>query len=1100
MGVVDFSRKTNTNVETTGFQSVVFGANGALLEVELNEMQALVNERLRKFLKSMFGDCCSQDALYVIGNNVFLNGTFIIDGYLFTNSDPITVDISETNQLYLGYKIETITGADKVHKDGIGNEDEIDNTIIDTRVGIETSRREILSVKLVADGTSLPDDYNSFLLVDAGEPQIRSKNIDSIVTYCTEYVDKLVDSISTSIRNLTSKTDNLAEDVDYINSNLSEQLGNHTVKSDVPENAVFTDTVYDDTGVKESIEELDSNLGELAEGYYGKDITYPKISGHWSYSNGKFYNNVTDTRDNLQLAIQFYNSSGVYISQEFHDIFNVGVYNIEFETPSNTSFIRFKHNGKSKDINYTDNLCDVLPNTKYVAILNVSGTNPKVNSGIAFSMIIKKFISSVSSISESLDALRYGEVAGGKNLATVSSFSTKNNEIIFTKKDDSTLIANGSNYSEGAGVSNKFLAKAGITYTAQIITDLQLSMFIWNLDENTSVVSPTSSKEIHFSVTKDTNISIAIETNNVVFNNTEIKVQLEEGLVATEYEPYFPSNKMLAEENSQQSTEMMDIKMLGWSVPRECPIQNEVNGNQFIQKIGRADMSKLAWYTYSPTGIFRFASGIGTGYTKYNIKRGSFAYSRGYKYVGTSGSWADIGNYGNKTIMGVFAGGGDDGFILTNHSYTNSSDFKQAMQGQYLYYELATYNTMTIDGNEEVVKVAEGVDSLSKNTRVNLFNQTLKTATQNGVTCTNNGDGTYTLTGTATATTYFTFQGSKFNGIKKGCKLIGCPPNGSHSTYSLNYSAMINGKDQDLQDFGNGSEMSDDGSISMVSIEVINGATLNDVVFKPMITYYSDATYDDYIPYTGSTGTLCGDVSDIKKSLPTMDSPLPIHLGGTGYSYANNACNNFLDSLPVNTTNVDDSICIISEVSRDLSTGVRTYAKRTLSSFIKYFKDALKTYFRPFNGYYKESNGSGYAHLKISIGTPNDNCWNKPIELTFSRSGSPMIEKVWILLDLNYSNTKVIKSFYAFSLNPEDFTLKVQSDGTSIDLYIKLNGLSNIKLLDYSFSEDFVGLGSSLSAYNTEHGDIVATSPFMPSTLPVNPTDTSKLGMWIETN
>ena len=41
---------------------------------------------------------------------------------------------------------------------------------------------------------------------------------------------------------------------------LSEQLGNHIVKSDVPENAVFTDTVYDDTEVKESIAELNSNL------------------------------------------------------------------------------------------------------------------------------------------------------------------------------------------------------------------------------------------------------------------------------------------------------------------------------------------------------------------------------------------------------------------------------------------------------------------------------------------------------------------------------------------------------------------------------------------------------------------------------------------------------------------------------------------------------------------------------------------------------------------------------------------------------------------------------------------------------------------------
>ena len=47
---------------------------------------------------------------------------------------------------------------------------------------------------------------------------------------------------------------------------LSEQLGNHTVKSDVPENAVFTDTVYDDTEVKGSIDELNSNLDALQFG------------------------------------------------------------------------------------------------------------------------------------------------------------------------------------------------------------------------------------------------------------------------------------------------------------------------------------------------------------------------------------------------------------------------------------------------------------------------------------------------------------------------------------------------------------------------------------------------------------------------------------------------------------------------------------------------------------------------------------------------------------------------------------------------------------------------------------------------------------------
>lgn len=41
---------------------------------------------------------------------------------------------------------------------------------------------------------------------------------------------------------------------------LSNQLGNYTVKSNVPENAVFTDTVYDDTDVKEDIDDINSNL------------------------------------------------------------------------------------------------------------------------------------------------------------------------------------------------------------------------------------------------------------------------------------------------------------------------------------------------------------------------------------------------------------------------------------------------------------------------------------------------------------------------------------------------------------------------------------------------------------------------------------------------------------------------------------------------------------------------------------------------------------------------------------------------------------------------------------------------------------------------
>ena len=40
----------------------------------------------------------------------------------------------------------------------------------------------------------------------------------------------------------------------------ADTVNNHTVESDVPENAVFTDTVYDDTEVKNSITEINKNL------------------------------------------------------------------------------------------------------------------------------------------------------------------------------------------------------------------------------------------------------------------------------------------------------------------------------------------------------------------------------------------------------------------------------------------------------------------------------------------------------------------------------------------------------------------------------------------------------------------------------------------------------------------------------------------------------------------------------------------------------------------------------------------------------------------------------------------------------------------------
>ena len=127
----------------------------------------------------------------------------------------------------------------------------------------------------------------------------------------------------------------------------------------------------------------------------------------------------------------------------------------------------------------------------------------------------------------------------------------------------------------------------------------------------------------------------------------------------------------------------------------------------------------------------------------------------------------------------------------------------------------------------------------------NLLNATLQTTTQNGVTCTANGDGTYTINGTATSDTLFHIGYFIFEKDTK-YKIVGCPQGGSLNTlYRLDGSLNTN------SDTGNGIVYSGDGNKRNARIVVFNGATVNNLLFKPMITTDLTATYDDFEPYTG---------------------------------------------------------------------------------------------------------------------------------------------------------------------------------------------------------------------------------------------------------
>ena len=155
-----------------------------------------------------------------------------------------------------------------------------------------------------------------------------------------------------------------------------------------------------------------------------------------------------------------------------------------------------------------------------------------------------------------------------------------------------------------------------------------------------------------------------------------------------------------------------------------------------------------------------------------------------------------------------------------------------------------TYKPMLELGNtatEYEKYTVYGVDDKTKNLIPYQYANTTKT--ENGVTFTDNGDGSITVNGTATADTLFFLKSLQSGYIRAGTyTLTGCPKGGSATTY-----CQVLGS-SDYRDFGNGITRTYPADIKQnVFIKIYSGYTANNLVFKPMLELGNTAT--DYEPY-----------------------------------------------------------------------------------------------------------------------------------------------------------------------------------------------------------------------------------------------------------
>lgn len=292
-------------------------------------------------------------------------------------------------------------------------------------------------------------------------------------------------------------------------------------------------------------------------------------------------------------------------------------------------------------------------------------------------------------VNNNLDGLQYSDVAGGKNIFNQSVIDKNNPDVKgiylgYRINANNQYTISITEKDSSIDISGIFF---GVTRNGYNSEDGYEWLIINGSIMNNSLTVDSSYEFISFY--KDNDLVGIVEKILQKFN-----IQIEYGQ-ATEYEPYIPSVKML----SEKTTQIDDLNILGWVVPEECPIKNYVDSDGvFHQRVGRVDLGNCTWSYVNgifrcdpvPSGLKTLAKIYCTDYATSNLNYENMP----DKNVTT--------NYDKYTTEKPF-------LIIKDSSYTDATAFKNAMQGIYLYYELAEEKTIAVDGNEAVTKVNDSL-------------------------------------------------------------------------------------------------------------------------------------------------------------------------------------------------------------------------------------------------------------------------------------------------------------------------------------------------------------------------------------------------------
>ena len=186
------------------------------------------------------------------------------------------IDSNNMKQILAAIKDKTPVGDEYVTEEQLLAKDYATKTYVGEQVvNAEHLKREIVTVlpsneeasdnviyMLKVESATGNDKYQEYMKIDGTVQMVGDTSVD-----LTDY----------------AKTSDIPTTLPANGGN-ADTVNNHTVKSDVPENAVFTDTIYDDTEVKGNIAELNSKLNNV----------FKRPTDSWWECDGDV-NNILDT-------------------------------------------------------------------------------------------------------------------------------------------------------------------------------------------------------------------------------------------------------------------------------------------------------------------------------------------------------------------------------------------------------------------------------------------------------------------------------------------------------------------------------------------------------------------------------------------------------------------------------------------------------------------------------------------------------------------------------------------------------------------------------------------------------------------------------------